>query len=75
MPPIKEVKKMPDYKKLENYKFLRNVVDDLRFSQGFYGRLFRDLITLEQNKTEFERFINQLPEFKTKLDVVYFFEC
>lgn len=66
---------MPDYKKLENYKFLRNVVDDLRFSQGFYGRLFRDLITLEQNKTEFERFINQLPEFKTKLDVVYFFEC
>lgn len=66
---------MPDYKKLENYKFLRNVVDDLRFSQGFYGRVFRGLITLEQNKTEFETFINQLPEFKTKLDVVYFFEC
>lgn len=61
--------------KLKNYQFLKKVVDGLRFSQGLYGRIFRDLLELEQDKTALQDFIDSLPEFKTTLDVVFFFEC
>lgn len=66
---------MQEDKKIKNYKFLKSVVNDLRFSQGLYGRIFRDLLELEQDKTALQDFIDSLPEFKTKLDVVFFFEC
>ena len=53
------------------------VVEMLSHSQGFYGRLLKDIEYMKENEPEkFEdfKFIIELKEFKTPVDVVMFFE-
>lgn len=55
-----------------------NVIGDLSKSQGFYGRLQRDLIELRNNDADaWQDVVDNLEaqHFKTTLDVVFFFEC
>lgn len=61
-----------EQKQLDNYELLFNTVKMLSNSQGYYGRLFQQLI----NMTEEERLevINNLPTFNDSLDVVIWLE-
>lgn len=51
-----------------------NVIRDLSYSQGFYGRLLRDIKDL--NADDFREFCRVMEEqnFTDALDVVMFFE-
>ena len=58
-----------------NYKMLMSTVNTLKYSQGFYSRLARDIEGLEgQDKQDFIDYINSLPTFKDSVDVVLFLE-
>ena len=52
-----------------------NVIEELSQSQGFYGRLLRDIKSLNAN--DFREFCRVIEEqnFRDSLDVVLFFEC
>ena len=52
-----------------------NVIEELSYSQGFYGRLLRDIKNLNAN--DFREFCRVMEEqnFRDSLDVVLFFEC
>ena len=52
-----------------------NVIEELSYSQGFYGRLLRDIKGLNAN--DFREFCRVMEEqnFRDSLDVVLFFEC
>ena len=52
-----------------------NVIEELSYSQGFYGRLLRDIKGL--NAEDFREFCRVMEEqnFRDSLDVVLFFEC
>jgi len=52
-----------------------NVIEELSYSQGFYGRLLRDIKSL--NAEDFREFCRVMEEqnFRDSLDVVLFFEC
>ena len=54
------------------------VVRELSYSQGFYGRLLRDLLEIRDNDSEkWEELCEYITaqKFTEPLDVVYFFEC
>lgn len=55
-----------------------DVVESLSYSQGFYGRLLRDIIYMKEYEPEkfreFEDLI-ELAKLKDPVDVVMFFEC
>ena len=58
-----------------NYKMLMNTVNTLKYSQGFYSRLARDIEGLEgQDKQDFIDYINSQPTFKDSVDVILFLE-
>lgn len=52
-----------------------NVIEELSYSQGFYGRLLRDIKNL--NAEDFREFCRVMEEqnFRDSLDVILFFEC
>ena len=52
-----------------------NVIEELSYSQGFYGRLLRNIKNLNAN--DFREFCRVMEEqnFQDSLDVVLFFEC
>ena len=52
-----------------------NVIEELSYSQGFYGRLLRQNKGL--NAEDFREFCRLMEEqnFRDSLDVVLFFEC
>lgn len=52
-----------------------NVIEELSYSQGFYGRLLRHIKGLNAN--DFREFCRVMEEqnFQDSLDVVLFFEC
>ena len=52
-----------------------NVIEELSYSQGFYGRLLREIKGL--NAEDFREFCRVMEEqnFRDSLDVVLFFEC
>ena len=52
-----------------------NVIEELSYSQGFYGRLLRDIKGL--NAEDFREFCRVMEEqnFQDNLDVILFFEC
>ena len=52
-----------------------NVIEELSYSQGFYGRLLRQIKGL--NAEDFREFCRVMEEqnFRDSLDVVLFFEC
>lgn len=54
------------------------VIEMLSHSQGFYGRLLREIIEMKENDVErFEEFkwLIEQQEFQNPVDVVMFFEC
>lgn len=54
------------------FDYLRQVVNGLRYSQGFYSRLAGQLDTLTDE--DMQRIEQELPEFKEPLDVIIFLE-
>lgn len=57
---------------------IMNVIVDLSFSQGFYGRLYRDIMELKSNSpSDYDLLVEELEgqNFKDALDVVLYFEC
>lgn len=54
------------------FNFLQSVVNDLRYSQGFYSRLAEQLEGLSED--DILNIESQLPNFKDKVDVVLFLE-
>ena len=54
-----------------------NVITDLSHSQGFYGRLLKQIYEIRDNDPDaYDELCEQLEaqEFRTSLDVVLFFE-
>ena len=54
------------------FNFLQSVVNDLRYSQGFYSRLAQQLEELSED--DILNIESQLPDFKDKIGVVLFLE-
>ena len=66
-------------KKYLDYEDFKSMVYDLSFSQGFYSRLYRDLLELEKEGNEESLFelketINNLNATE-ELDFIYWLEC
>ena len=67
-------------KLIQNAKSFRMILETakgLRHSQGFYGRLYSDLMEdITYNKENISDFLNnsELPKFKDTLDVVMYLE-
>ena len=58
-----------------NFKMRMHTVNTLKYSQGFYSRLARDIEGLEgQDKQDFIDYINGQPTFKDEIDVILFLE-
>lgn len=54
-----------------------DIIHNLSYSQGFYGRLLRDIAELKKYEPEhFEMFVEEIESqnFRTALDVVMYFE-
>ena len=54
-----------------------DIINTLSYSQGFYGRLLRDIYELKKYKPEmFMMFVNEIEsqKFTNALDVVMYFE-
>lgn len=67
------MEKQGDFDKLENFNFMLSTVKSLAYSQGFYGRLYRDIQDLESEILD--DLIESLPDFKKdSLNVVFYFE-
>lgn len=65
-----------DINKLKtNFEMLLDVVNDLKYSQGFYSRLANILENMDSYELECnEKYINSLPQFKDSVDVIMFLE-
>lgn len=67
-------------KLVQNAKSFRMILETakgLRYSQGFYSRLYSDLMEdIKYNKENISNFLNnsELPKFKDTLDVVMYLE-
>ena len=68
------MKKQDNFDKLDNFNFMISTIKSLACSQGFYGRLYRDIQDLESD--DLDDLIESLPDFKKdSLNVVFYFEC
>ena len=66
--------KQDNFDKQDNFNFMISTIKSLACSQGFYGRLYRDIQDLESN--DLDDLIESLPDFKKdSLNVVFYFEC
>ena len=57
----------------KSFRMIFNTIKGLRHSQGFYSRLYNDLMeNIKYNKEELVDYLNnsELPKFKDTLDVV-----
>lgn len=61
-----------EQKKRTNYELFFSTIKDLSKSQGFYSRLHNELMNLEEDRRL--KLINQLPDFKDSLDVIFWLE-
>ena len=62
--------------KPSNYKIFLDTINSLRYSQGFYSRLARDVEEMgTEEKDHLKNYLNGLPAFKDSLDVVLFLEA
>lgn len=60
---------------MTNYEILLNTVNSLKYSQGFYGRLARDLNEMdEESKEQLKTEINNLPQWNDQVDCVLWLE-
>ena len=58
--------------KEQNYELFYNTIKSLSYCQGSYGRLLRQLDSLDE--WSIQNLIDQLPDFKDRLDVILFIE-
>ena len=61
----------------KNHKLFVDAINTLKCSQGFYGRLLRDIYELKKYEPEmFAMFVDEIESqnFRTALDVVMYFE-
>ena len=61
----------------KSFRMILETVKGLRHSQGFYSRLYGDLMEdIKYNKEELVDYLNnsELPKFKDSLDVVMYLE-
>ena len=61
-----------EQKKRNNYELLFNTVKSLSSSQGYYGRLLKTLINMDED--ERLELINSLPNFKDAVSVIMWLE-
>ena len=69
--------KNPKGKLIFEFNDVIDIIDTLSHSQGFYGRLLRDIYELKRYEPEmFAMFVDEIESqnFKTALDVVMYFE-
>lgn len=66
---------MSNTKQLTNYEMFLKTVNSLRYSQGFYSRLARDLEEMsDEDRENLKDEINSQPQFNNEVDVVLFLE-
>lgn len=61
----------------KSFRMIFNTIKDLRHSQGFYSRLYNDLMeNIKYNKEGLVDCLNnsELPKFKDSLDVIMYLE-
>ena len=61
----------------KSFRVMFNTIKGLRYSQGFYSRLYSDLMEdIKYNKENISDFLNnrELPKFKDSLDVIMYLE-
>lgn len=61
----------------KSFRMILETAKGLRYSQGFYGRLYNNLIeNIKYNKEELADYLNnsKLPKFKDTLDVIMYLE-
>ena len=61
----------------KSFRMVFDTIDSLRHSQGFYSRLYSDIMEdVKYNKENISDFLNngELPKFKDTLDVVMYLE-
>ena len=61
----------------KSFRMVFDTIDSLRHSQGFYSRLYSDLMEdIKYNKENISDFLNngELPKFKDTLDVAMYLE-
>lgn len=61
-----------EQKQRDNYELLFSTIKNLSTSQGFYGRLFQQLINMSEK--EQRELISELPTFNNSVDVVMWLE-
>lgn len=66
---------MSNTQQLTNYEMFLKTVNSLRYSQGFYSRLARDLEEMsDEDRENLKNEINSQPQFNNEVDVVLFLE-
>lgn len=66
---------MSNVQQLTNYEMFLKTVNTLRYSQGFYSRLARDLEEMsDEDRENLKNEINSQPQFNNEVDVVLFLE-
>ena len=66
---------MSNTQQLTNYEMFLKTINSLRYSQGFYSRLARDLEEMsEEDRENLKNEINSQPQFNNEVDVVLFLE-
>lgn len=66
---------MSNVQQLTNYEMFLKTVNTLRYSQGFYSRLARDLEEMsDEDRENLKNEINSQPQFNDEVDVVLFLE-
>ena len=61
----------------KSFRMVLNTIKELRYSQGFYSRLYDELMyNIKNNKEDLVDHLNnsELPKFKDTLDVVMYLE-
>lgn len=61
----------------KSFRIMFDTIKDLRYSQGFYGRLYASLMEqVKYDKEGLSDFLNnsELPKFKDNLDVIMYLE-
>ena len=62
-------------KKKTNYEIFIETVNSLKYSQGFYSRLARNLEEMDRDtKVSLEQTLNNLPQWNDQLDCVLYLE-
>lgn len=63
-----------EFQQLSNYEKLLKTADNLRYSQGYYGRLYEGLLDMDSDSISDLNNIETLYSAKDMLDVVMYLE-